>query len=70
MWRLLSTPHFDISHMLINGYIVVMVFFCIQLPSLGANLNSMRRSRWCNGYRACHWIHGSRVQTQPRAMNF
>jgi hypothetical protein len=23
-----------------------------------------------NGYRVCHWIQGSRVQTRPIAMDF
>jgi hypothetical protein len=27
-------------------------------------------SRWYNGYRACHYAQGSRVQTRPRAMDF
>jgi hypothetical protein len=28
------------------------------------------RSRWGNGYRACHWTQGSRVQIRPSAMDF
>jgi hypothetical protein len=32
-------------------------------------VNQLSRSRWFNGYRVCHLIQGSRVQTQPRAMD-
>jgi hypothetical protein len=29
-----------------------------------------RRRQWCSGYHACHWTQSSRVQTQPRTMDF
>jgi hypothetical protein len=31
--------------------------------------NAANRSLCCNGYLACHWTQGSRVQTRPRAMD-
>jgi hypothetical protein len=43
-----------------RGYLLYVSITC----------DSKCRSRWCNGYNACHWTQGSRIQTRPRPMDF
>jgi hypothetical protein len=42
------------------------IYLDLKRPERGTD----RCSRWSIGYRACHWIKGSRVKTHPRAMYF